>query len=69
MARPGVAAALIVLVLVIAFSAIDYLLRPRLPAVVGDNDVYVMVIVLALEFVVIWRTIAVLSSPHRRQLG
>jgi hypothetical protein len=53
---------LVAAILVVAFSAIDYLLRPRLPTYFGDNDVYVLVILLAAEFVVIWGAFRLASA-------
>ena len=61
--------ALVGLLLVVAFAALDYLVRPRLPEYFGDNDVYVLVILLALEFLVIWRSIVSVSSDRRRPLS
>jgi len=54
-------------ILVVGFSAFDYLLRPRLPDYFGDNDVYVLVILLAVEFVVIWRAVLAADSAHGRR--
>jgi hypothetical protein len=49
-------------VLATVFLALDYEVRPHLPQYFGDNDIYVLVIVLASEFIVVWRTaLAVMS--------
>jgi hypothetical protein len=63
--RRRILGVLVALALVVAFSAIDYAIRPHLVDYVGDNDVYVFVIFLAAEFIVIWRAVAMVSSGPR----
>ena len=50
-------------VLVVAFAALDYAIRPHLTQYVGDNDIYLLIIILVVEFVIIWR--AVVSVSYR----
>lgn len=48
--------------LAVAFLALDYLVRPLLPGYFGDNDIYALVVLLGVEFIVVWRTtVAVMS--------
>lgn len=57
---------LVALLLIVVFSALDYLARPHLPDYFGDNDIYALVIILAIEFMVIWRMAAHVSSRRYR---
>jgi uncharacterized membrane protein len=54
----GLAACVIAMLLL----ALDYEVRPHLPQYFGDNDIYVLVIVLAMEFIVVWRTALAMMS-------
>jgi len=52
---------LVAVVLVAAFGALDLALQPRLPSWVGDNSYYLLIVILAAEFIVIWRMVAGMS--------
>jgi hypothetical protein len=53
----GILRALVASVLVVAFATADYVIRPHLTQYVGDNDIYLLVIILAVEFIVTWRMV------------
>ncbi|HUI86828.1 MAG TPA: hypothetical protein VLY21_06710 [Nitrososphaerales archaeon] len=70
--RPGIGervwVGVVACLLVVAFASVDYLIRPHLPSYFGDNAIYVLVIILASEFFVMWRVL-VAAVPSGRAGG